>query len=81
MGSVAEASQTGDASRGNGCVVLGVEVVLCVALCKELTFVCSPVLCGRCRKVTWAGCGRHRSSVRGRFPSHELCECTSWEST
>lgn len=36
---------------------------------------CSPVLCQRCRKVTWTGCGDHAEQVLAMFAPEERCTC------
>lgn len=36
---------------------------------------CSPVVCPRCRKYTWSGCGNHIEQVMSRIPSDKQCTC------
>ena len=30
---------------------------------------CRPVRCKKCRKTTWAGCGRHVAAVKASVPT------------
>jgi hypothetical protein len=36
---------------------------------------CSPAVCGRCRKVTWSGCGMHAEEVLASVPEAKRCTC------
>ena len=43
---------------------------------KEAEVVCSPVVCPRCQKVTWAGCGAHVEQVFADVPVERRCTCS-----
>jgi hypothetical protein len=34
---------------------------------------CRPVRCKKCKKTTWAGCGRHVSAVKASVPTGQWC--------
>lgn len=34
---------------------------------------CHRTTCKTCRKITWAGCGRHVSGVKASVPAAEWC--------
>ena len=36
---------------------------------------CYPVRCGRCGKITWAGCGQHSDTVMRSVPVSQRCTC------
>jgi hypothetical protein len=36
---------------------------------------CSPAVCGRCRKVTYSGCGMHVQQVLANVPPDQRCTC------
>lgn len=36
---------------------------------------CFKVNCDKCKKYTWAGCGRHIESVKAGVPAGQWCEC------
>lgn len=36
---------------------------------------CHRVLCSKCRKWTWSGCGRHISSALKGIPKDQICTC------
>lgn len=36
---------------------------------------CSPATCPTCRKVTYAGCGRHVDQVLANVPPGDRCRC------
>lgn len=36
---------------------------------------CSPATCGRCRKVTYSGCGMHVQQVMANVPPDQRCTC------
>ncbi len=36
---------------------------------------CSPVVCHRCKKVTWSGCGMHVDQVMAEVPREQRCSC------
>ncbi len=36
---------------------------------------CFPVVCNRCKKVTWSGCGMHVDEVMKSVPSEQHCTC------
>jgi hypothetical protein len=37
---------------------------------------CSPVVCDRCKKVTWSGCGLHVDEVMANVPREQQCTCS-----
>ena len=37
---------------------------------------CSPVMCPRCQKVTWAGCGEHVEQALADVPVERRCTCS-----
>lgn len=37
---------------------------------------CSPVVCNRCKKVTWSGCGMHVDEVMANVPREQQCTCS-----
>ncbi len=34
---------------------------------------CRPVRCKKCKKTTWAGCGRHVATVKASVPAGQWC--------
>ena len=36
---------------------------------------CRVAMCRKCRKTTWAGCGRHVKQVMAHEPRRERCSC------
>jgi hypothetical protein len=36
---------------------------------------CSPVVCDRCKKITWTGCGEHVEQVLAGVPKDQRCTC------
>jgi hypothetical protein len=36
---------------------------------------CSPVVCARCKKITWSGCGAHADQVMAGVPADKRCTC------
>ncbi len=36
---------------------------------------CSPAVCDRCKKITWAGCGMHAQQVMASVPKDKRCTC------
>ena len=36
---------------------------------------CSPVMCSRCNKVTWSGCGQHVDAVMRNVDPSQRCTC------
>ena len=36
---------------------------------------CSPAICDRCKKITWAGCGAHAGQVLAGVPEEKRCTC------
>ena len=36
---------------------------------------CYPVLCQKCKKTTWAGCGMHVQQVMSQIPPQQQCNC------
>lgn len=36
---------------------------------------CYPVICPRCRKTTWDGCGQHVDEVMADVPPADRCTC------
>jgi hypothetical protein len=36
---------------------------------------CSPAVCGQCRKVTYSGCGQHVNQVLANVPPENRCTC------
>ena len=36
---------------------------------------CSPAVCGTCRKVTYSGCGMHVEQVLANVPTDQRCTC------
>jgi hypothetical protein len=36
---------------------------------------CSPAICGQCRKVTYSGCGQHVGQVMANVPPENRCNC------
>lgn len=38
---------------------------------------CSPAICQRCGKATWAGCGQHVDEVMSGIPQAQQCVCDS----
>jgi hydroxyacylglutathione hydrolase len=36
---------------------------------------CSPVVCPRCKKITWSGCGVHADQVMAAIPEEKRCTC------
>ena len=36
---------------------------------------CSPAICPRCRKATYAGCGMHVDQVLAGVPQDKRCTC------
>jgi hypothetical protein len=36
---------------------------------------CSPVVCARCNKITWSGCGAHADQVMAGVPADKRCVC------
>ncbi len=36
---------------------------------------CTAVLCQRCGKTTWAGCGDHIEEALAGIPTGDLCDC------
>ena len=37
---------------------------------------CSPVVCNRCNKVTWSGCGMHVDEAMANVPREQQCTCS-----
>ena len=38
---------------------------------------CRPVVCNKCNKTTWAGCGMHVDQVMANVPKDLQCTCSS----
>jgi len=36
---------------------------------------CHSTICPRCKKITWAGCGRHVERALAGVPPEERCDC------
>jgi hypothetical protein len=36
---------------------------------------CWKVVCQKCKKYTWDGCGKHIEQVRNSVPKDQWCEC------
>lgn len=36
---------------------------------------CSPIVCPRCQKPGYVGCGRHVEQVLGHVPKDQRCKC------
>ena len=36
---------------------------------------CTAVICPKCRKPDWRGCGAHVEMVLGHVPKDERCKC------
>ena len=36
---------------------------------------CSPAVCGQCKKITWSGCGEHADQVLASVPEDKRCTC------
>ena len=36
---------------------------------------CKKVMCRRCHKATWAGCGRHIEQTLAEVPKSQRCSC------
>ncbi len=36
---------------------------------------CSPAVCNRCSKITWAGCGQHVDQALANVPPENRCIC------
>jgi len=36
---------------------------------------CREVTCNKCKRPTWAGCGRHVESVLAHVPVDQRCQC------
>ena len=36
---------------------------------------CYQVKCGKCGKITWAGCGQHATSAMAGVPKDKTCQC------
>lgn len=36
---------------------------------------CFPVVCPRCKKTTWDGCGMHVDEVMSKVPEEQRCQC------
>lgn len=36
---------------------------------------CQKVICSKCKKYTWSGCGRHIEEALKGVPSHLRCSC------
>lgn len=36
---------------------------------------CRQVMCNKCGKPSWAGCGAHVEEVLGHVPKNERCKC------
>jgi len=32
---------------------------------------CSPVVCPRCKKITWSGCGNHADQIMAAIPEEK----------
>jgi len=40
---------------------------------------CHRIVCRKCGKPSWAGCGRHVEEILGDVPAAERCQCKkSW---
>lgn len=37
---------------------------------------CSKVMCDRCKKWTWSGCGQHVEEALAGVPQDQVCTCT-----
>lgn len=37
---------------------------------------CRPVVCKKCNKTTWAGCGMHVDQVMANVPKDLQCTCS-----
>lgn len=44
-----------------------------------LTRMCRQVMCKRCEKASWAGCGAHVNQVLAGVPKNQRCSCTAEE--
>ena len=40
---------------------------------------CRQVMCSRCEKASWAGCGQHVNQVLAGVPKNQRCRCTAEE--
>lgn len=38
---------------------------------------CHQTTCRRCKKITWGGCGQHKSQVLRGVPKNQRCTCTA----
>jgi len=36
---------------------------------------CSRVICQKCKKYTWAGCGGHIDDALAGVPQDQICKC------
>jgi hypothetical protein len=36
---------------------------------------CRQVMCNRCKKITWSGCGQHVNQVMAGVPKENRCTC------
>jgi hypothetical protein len=36
---------------------------------------CNPIICERCNKVTWTGCGAHVEQALAGVPESKRCTC------
>lgn len=44
-----------------------------------LLTMCRQVMCKRCEKASWAGCGQHVNQVLAGVPKNQRCSCTAEE--
>jgi hypothetical protein len=38
---------------------------------------CSPAVCGHCKKITWTGCGQHVDQALAGIPPENRCTCAN----
>ncbi len=38
---------------------------------------CSPAVCGQCKKITWTGCGQHVDQALAGIPPENRCTCAN----
>lgn len=36
---------------------------------------CRQVMCNKCKKITWSGCGQHVDQVMAGVPKQNRCSC------
>lgn len=42
---------------------------------REVGKMCSPVICRKCGKWTWSGCGEHIEQALAGIKPDQLCQC------